>query len=105
MVFVIYLRRFQVSQILEYKSALSAGGFYKWSKQDRMLNIKVYTTCPSGFIDQHHYLKYDLFIAESFSLEKIQSSNLPHSLVPEILTKQMYWIWVVIQGYRESNPW
>ena len=71
MVFVLDLRRFQVSQILEYKSALSAGRFYKWSKQDRMLNIKVDTTCPSGYMDQHYYLKYSLFIAGSFSLEKI----------------------------------
>ena len=102
MVLVIDLRRFEVSQILEYASVLSAGRFFKWSKQDRMLNIKVDATCPTTYPDQRFHLKYGLFngitlkslalnvVAGSFSLEKIQSSNLPHSLVREILTEKMY---------------
>ena len=102
MVLVIDLRRFQVSQILEYTLVLSVGRFFKWSKQDRMLNVKVDATCPAGYIDQRFYLKYGLFngmtlkslalniVAASFSLENIQSSNLPHLLVREILAEKMY---------------
>ena len=56
-----------------------------------MLNIKVYTECSNCNINQCFYLKYGLFngmnlkclvlriIAESFYVEKIQSSNLPQS--------------------------
>ena len=54
MVFVIDLRRFQVSQTLEHESDVSDFWFYKWSKQDRMLNIEVFTTFPSVYQDKHY---------------------------------------------------
>ena len=67
-----------------------------------MLNIKVDAICTTTYPDQRFHLKYGLFngitlkslalnvAAGSFSLEKIQCSNLPHSLVREILTEKMY---------------
>ena len=100
MVFVIDLRRIHVSQIFEYASPFSAGKFFKWSKQDGMLNIKVNTQCPIGYPCQRFYMKYVLYngltlkglalniVAEFFSLEKIQSSNLPQSLTREIMTRK-----------------
>ena len=102
MAIVIDLRRFQVSQILEYVSPVSDVMFFKWSKQDRMINMKVEAKCPTSNTYQPCYLRYSVFngmtlknlalniVAESFSLEKIQSSNLPHSLVQEILIGKMY---------------
>ena len=39
--FVINLRTFQVSEILDYRSSFLTGMCFKWSEQNRMLNIKV----------------------------------------------------------------
>ena len=101
MAIVIDLRRFQVSQILEYVSPVSDVMFFKWSKQDRMINMKVEAKCPTSNTYQPCYLRYSVFngmtlknlalniVAESFSLEKIESSNLPHWLVQEILIGKM----------------
>ena len=95
--FVINMRTFQVSQILEYRSSFSAGMCFKWSEQNRMLNIKVNLEYQISRPNQYFYLKHVLYngltlksltlnaLTETFSLENIQSSNLPLSLVQEIL--------------------
>ena len=64
-----------------------------------MLNV----VCHNGHADQQcWYLKYALcngqtlqelslnFIAETFSIKKIQSSNLPQSLLQEIMARKTY---------------
>ena len=64
-----------------------------------MLNV----VCHNGHADQQRwYLKYALcngqtlqelslnFIAETFSIKKIQSSNLPQSLLQEIMARKTY---------------
>ena len=115
-VFVIDLKTAQVSQILEYPSCfyLSYDTHFTWSKHDRMLNIKVYKGNIEEYIKEyrgndqftHHnrwfHLKYGIFNGMtlkmlalntsigSFSLKKIQNSNLPHSLVREILNRKTY---------------
>ena len=97
-ILVFDVKTFQVSQVLEYTLPYSPGGIFKWSKQDRMLNV----VCSSSHPDQHWYLKYALYggqtlkqlalnaVVEVFSIEKIQASNLPHSLFREIMTRKMY---------------
>ena len=92
------IRTFQVSQVLEYTLPYSPGGIFKWSKQDRMLNV----VCFSSHPDQRWYLKCALYggwtlkelalnaVVEDFFIKKIQTSNLPHSLFREILTRKMY---------------
>ena len=97
-ILVFDVKTFQVSQVLEYTLPYSPGGIFKWSKQDRMLNV----VCVSSHPDQRWYLKYALYggqtlkqlalnaVVEVFSIEKIQASNLPHSLFREIMTRKMY---------------
>ena len=97
-ILVFDVKTFQVSQVLEYTLPYSPGGIFKWSKQDRMLNV----VCGSSHPDQRWYLKYALYggqtlkqlalnaVVEVFSIEKIQASNLPHSLFREIMTRKMY---------------
>ena len=51
-VLVVYFRRFQVSQILEYSSPHLPTGSFKWSKYDRMFNF----VCHDGHPDQFWYL-------------------------------------------------
>ena len=58
--------------------------------------------CSRTHPDQHWYLKYALYggqalkeitlnaVVEVFSIEKIQASNLPHSLFRENVTRKMY---------------
>ena len=82
-------RTFEVVQVLEYKLPYSPGGVFKWSKDDKMLNV----VCHDDHPDQRQYLKYTLCrrqtlkalalnaVAESFSTEKIQTSYLQQSLV------------------------
>ena len=110
-VFVIDLGTAQVSQILQYPSCFYLPYYTRltWSKLDRMLNIKVYKgNITEYWKDQyiHHnrwcHLKYGLYngmtlkmlalntTVGSFSLKKIQSSNLPQSLVREILNRKTY---------------
>ena len=103
-VFVIDLRTGQVSQILEYPSCfyLSYNRCFRWSKHDRMLNIMAYGKYECIHHNRWFNLKYGLFngmtlkmlalntTVGSFSLEKIQKSNLPHSLVREILNRKTY---------------
>ena len=97
-ILVIDVKTFQVSQVLEYTLPYSPGGIFKWSKQDRMLNI----VCTSSYPDQRWYLKYALYegqtlkelalnaVVEAFSIKKIQASNLPHSLFREVVARKMY---------------
>ena len=97
-ILVFDIRTFQVSQVLEYTLSYSPGGIFKWSKQDRMLDV----VCFSSHPDQRWYLKHALYggrtlkelalnaVVEDFSIKKIQTSNLPHSLFREILTRKMY---------------
>ena len=59
--------------------------------------------CFSSHPDQRWYLKHALYggrtlkelalnaVVEDFAIKKIQTSNLPHSLFREILTRKMYW--------------
>ena len=95
---VLDMRTFQLSQILLYTLPITPGVFLKWSKQDRMINI----VCSDYRSGQHLYLKYALYrgqtlkelalnaVVEEFSIEKIQASNLTHSLVREIVTRKLY---------------
>ena len=95
-ILVLDMRTFQVSQVLEYTLPYSPGGFIKWSKQDRMLNV----VCSDSSPDQRWYLKYALYrgqtlkelvlnvVVENFSIEKIQASNLPYSLVREVVNRK-----------------
>ena len=58
--------------------------------------------CFSSHPDQRWYLKHALYggrtlkelalnaVVEDFAIKKIQTSNLPHSLFREILTRKMY---------------
>ena len=93
------MRTFQISQILLYTLPILPGVFLKRSKQDRMINV-LYSDYHSH---QRLYLKYALYwgqafkelalnaVLGNFSIEKIQATNLTHSLVWEILTRKMYW--------------
>ena len=95
---VLDMRTFQVIQVLLSTLLISPVDCLKWSKQDRMINI----ICSDYHSDQHLYLKYALYrgqtlknlalnaVVEDFSIEKIQASNLTHSLVQEIVTRKMY---------------
>ena len=95
---VLDMRTFQVIQVLLSTLPISPVDCLMWSKQDRMINI----ICSDYHSDQHLYLKYALYrgqtlknialhaIVEDFSIEKIQASNLTHSLVQEIVTRKMY---------------
>ena len=95
---VLDMRTFQLSQILMYTLPITTGLLLEWSKQDRMINI----VCSDYHSDQHMYLKYALYrgqtlkelaldaVVEDFSIEEIQTFNLPHSLVREIVTRKMY---------------
>ena len=97
-ILVFDMRTFQVSQVLEYTLPYSPGGIFKWSKQDRMLNV----VCGSSYLDQRWYLNYALYggqtlkelalnaVVENFSIKKIEASNLPNSLFREIVTRKMY---------------
>ena len=97
-ILVLDLRTFEVGQVLEYKLPYSPRGVFKWSKDDKMLNA----VCHNDHPDQRQYLKYALYrgqtlkeltlnaVAENFSTEKIHTSNLPQSLVREILAGKMY---------------
>ena len=97
-ILVLDLRTFEVGEVLEYKLPYSPCGVFKWSKDDKMLNA----VCHDDHPDQRQYLKYALYrgqtlkeltlnaVAENFSTEKIQTSNLPQSLVREILAGKMY---------------
>ena len=103
-IFVIDLRTYQVSQILEYPSCfyLPHKKCFKWSKHDRMLNIMARVKYEYIYHNRWFNLKYGIFngmtlkmlalnaTVGSFSLEKIQSYNLPHSLVREILNRKIY---------------
>ena len=96
---VLDMRTFQVSQVLLYTLLISPGVFLKWSKQDRVINV----LCSDYHSDQRLNLKYALYWGQAFkelalnavfgnfSIEKIQASNLTHSLVWEIVTRKMYW--------------
>ena len=76
-IFVLDIITFQVSQVLEYTLPYSPGGNFKWSKQDRMLNV----VCSDSNPHQHWYLKYALYgcqtlielvlnvVVEDFSIE------------------------------------
>ena len=97
-ILVLDMRTFQVSQVLEYTLPYSPGGIFKWSKQDRMLNV----VCSNSSPGHCWYLKYAIYggqtlkelvtnvVAENFSVEKIQASNLPYSLVREVVNRKMY---------------
>ena len=103
-IFVIDLGTGQVSQILEYPSCfnVSRKKCLKWSKHDRMLNIIAHRYNEHTHHNESFNMKYGIFngmtlkmlalniTVESFSLEKIQSYNLPHSLVREILNRKTY---------------
>ena len=88
-ILVIDFRTLQVSQILECSLPFLPTGSFKMSKY-KMLNVVHH----DGHVDQQRwYLKYALcngrtlqelaleFIAETFSIKMIQSSNLPQSLL------------------------
>ena len=95
---VLDMRTFQVIQVLLSTLPISPVDCLKWSKEDRVINI----ICSDYHSDQHLYLKYALYrgqtlknialhaIVEDFSIEKIQASNLTHSLFQEIVTRKMY---------------
>ena len=103
-ILVIDLRTGQVSQILEYPSCfyLSHKRCFKRSKHDRMLNIIAHGKYEYIHHNRWFKLKYGIFngmtlkmlalntTIGSFSLAKIQSHNLPHSLVREILNRKTY---------------
>ena len=98
LILVFDMRTLQVSQVLENTLPDSTGGIFKWSEQDRMLNV----VCSSSHPDQYWYLQYALYrgqalkelalnaVVEYFSIKQIQASNIPHSLFREILTRKMY---------------
>ena len=96
-ILVIDFRTLQVSQILECSLPFLPTGSFKMSKYDKMLNVVHH----DGHVDQQRwYLKYALcngrtlqelaleFIAETFSIKRIQSSNLPQSLLREIIARK-----------------
>ena len=56
-ILVFDMRTFQVSQVLEYTLPYSPVGIFKWSKQDRMLNV----VCSGIHADQPCCLKYALY--------------------------------------------
>ena len=105
-VFVIDLRIGQVTQILEYPSCfcLHYDTYFRWSKYDRMLNIKLHGEDQDRLTHHNRWfnLKFGLFngmdlkvlalntTIECFSFKEIHSFNLPHSLFREILNRKTY---------------
>ena len=90
---------FEVTQVLECTMPYSPIDIFKWSKQDKMLNVVCMNCC---YPHQICYLKHALYggknlkelalnvVVEHFSLKKIQTSNIRHSLFREIMTRKMY---------------
>ena len=97
-ILVLDMETFEVNQALEYTLPYLPDGIFKWSKQDRMVNV----VCSRGHPDQRWYLIFALYrghtlkelaldaVVEYFPIKNIHASNLPQSLLREIVARKMY---------------
>ena len=97
-ILVLDMETFEVNQALEYTLPYLPDGIFKWSKQDRMVNV----VCSRGHPDQRWYLTFALYrgytlkelalnaVVEYFPIKNIHASNLPQSLLREIVARNMY---------------